>query len=168
MVPGRSAWTCDDLRPNLAATLVVDAGGDRVRFPVIIHEATLSYFDLVSPDVSPLGAPARAHLFVEVSVGTGVDRVGRAEWYFDSQATIYAASLQVAGRPVAASLGPPAASPGGRHRRPFRRAARLRGSRVVFSLLSALLTSHDGFVGHRETRRNRFPPPLQLQGRNLT
>jgi hypothetical protein len=101
-----------DLRPNLAGSLVVNAGGNRVTFPVTLQEAALSFFDLASPDPTASRAATQAYLFDDVSVGTGTDQDGRADWYLDPQVATQGVNFQVAGKTVAATEGPPAADPG--------------------------------------------------------
>ena len=84
-----------DLRPNLAGTLVVTAGGSRVSFPVTLHEAALNYFNLDSPDAGGGLSADQAWLFVDVSFGVGVDQTGRADWYFDPAVPAHALSVSV-------------------------------------------------------------------------
>ena len=72
-----------DVRGNLAATLLVDAGGNQVRFPVTLKETFLGFFDLSSVNDTPAPAPGEAYLLAQVSIATGVDGQGRADWYLD-------------------------------------------------------------------------------------
>jgi hypothetical protein len=101
-----------DLRPNLAGTLVVDAGGNRVTFPVTLQEATLNYFNLQSPDATAGANADQAWLFVEVSFGVGVDQSGRPDWYFDPAVPTHALSVSFNGGPaIAPTQGPPPPDP---------------------------------------------------------
>ena len=100
-----------DVRGNLAATLVVDAGGNQVRFPVTLNEAFLGFFDLSSVNDTPAAAPAEAYLFASVSIGTGVDGSGRADWFLDPSGPGQAVTVAVdGGAPVTAARAP--AAPG--------------------------------------------------------
>jgi len=49
-----------DVRPNLAGSLLVEAGGERVSFPVTLKEAFLGFFDLSSVNDTPAAAPGIA------------------------------------------------------------------------------------------------------------
>ena len=101
-----------DLRPNLAASLVVTAGGNRVSFPVTLREAALNFFNLQSPDATPAASTDQAYLFVEVSFGVGVDQAGRADWYFDPAVPSHALSASVDGAVTTApTQGPPPPDP---------------------------------------------------------
>ena len=101
-----------DMRPNLARTLVVTAGGNRVSFPVTLQETALNYFDLASTDATVGLRPDQAYLFVKVSVGVGVDQAGRADWYFDPAIPTQAVAASVdGGSALAPSQGPPSPDP---------------------------------------------------------
>ena len=103
-----------DVRGNLAATLVVDAGGNQVRFPVTLKEAFLGFFDLSSVDDTPAAAPGEAYLFAQVSIGAGVDGQGRADWYLDPSAPGQAVTVAVdGGAPETAARSPAAPGPHG-------------------------------------------------------
>ena len=98
-----------DVRPNLAGTVVVDAGGSRVSFPVTMQEAFLGYFDLSNADDTPATAPDQAYLFAEVSIGTGVDSQGRADWYLDPSAPAQSVTVAADGGPAEMAVRAPAA-----------------------------------------------------------
>lgn len=108
----RSGPLALDVQPNLAGQLVVTAGGSRVTFPVTVQEETLSFFNLSSAQ-APAPLPAsQAYLFVQLTVGTGTDQSGTADWYFDPQDTTGAVNVTVNGEAVAATIGPTAPDPG--------------------------------------------------------
>jgi len=98
-----------DVRSNLAGSLVVEAGGERVSFPVTLKEAFLRFFDLSSANDMPASTAGMAYLFAEVFIGTGVDSQGRPDWYFDPSSPGQAVTVTAAGGTPETAVRVPAA-----------------------------------------------------------